>query len=176
MTIATSAAWRSADGRLLPSKPGDVDTVAKVHVGTVALFIHPTYGEAEFIYLLGAASTEDGDPVTFNGTTYATTRGITGGGIPEDIAFARGAVVASKYGWYQLSGLIETNKTKTVSMAAGIAVGISTAGLIAVSSSLKELLGAKVGIVASATTTTLNGGKVVLRVRRGGATFQGRIT
>jgi hypothetical protein len=177
MTIATSAAWKSAEpGRLLPSKPGDVDSAALVPLGTVAKFVHPTYGEGEFIYLLGVTSTVDGDPVTWNGTTYATTRGITGGGIPTGIAFARGAIVASKFGWYQISGLIETNKTKTVSMAAGIAVGISTAGLIVDSSSLKEIVGAKVGIVASATTTTLNGGKVVLNVRRGGANMQGRIT
>lgn len=176
MTIATSAAWRSAEpARLMPSKPGDVDTVAKVPVGTRARFVHPTYGEAEFIYLLGVASTVDGDPVTFNGTTFATTRGITGAGIPDTVVFARAATVASTWGWYQATGMIETNKTKTVSMAAGIAVGMSTAGLIAVSSSLKELIGAKVAIVASATTTTLNGGKVVLNAPRG-AVFQGRIT
>jgi hypothetical protein len=176
MTIATAAAWRSAEpGRLLPSKPGDVDTSALVPVGTVAKFVHPSYGPADFIYLLGVASTVAGDPVTFNGTTYATTRGITAAGIPDVVVFASGATVASTYGWYQMTGQIETNKTKTVTMAAGIAVGISTAGLIAVSSSLKELLGAKVAINASATTTTLNGGKVVLNAPRG-VIMQGRFS
>jgi hypothetical protein len=176
MTIATSAAWRAGEaGRLLTSKPGDVETTASVAVGTVARFVHPTYGQADFIYLLGVASTVAGDPVTYNGTTFATTRGITAAGIPDVVVFASGATVASTYGWYQMTGQIETNKTKTVSMAAGIAVGISTAGLISVSSSLKELLGAKVAIVASATTTTLNGGKVVLNAPRG-VTMQGRFS
>jgi hypothetical protein len=57
-------------------------------------------------------------------------------------------------------------KTKTVSMAAGILVGVSTAGLISVSSSLKELSGAVVAIVASNITTTSNGNRVVLMLNR----------
>jgi hypothetical protein len=57
-------------------------------------------------------------------------------------------------------------KTKTVSMAAGILVGVSTAGLISISSSLKELSGAVTAIVASATTTTNNGHRVVLMLNR----------
>jgi hypothetical protein len=59
-------------------------------------------------------------------------------------------------------------------MAAGITVGVSTAGLISASSSLKELLGCVVALVASATTTTNNGGKVVLMCDR--PRGQGRIT
>jgi hypothetical protein len=128
MTIATADLWKKASNNLGATVPGTVDTVARVALGTVEKFVHPSYGEGEFIYLLGVASTVAGDPVTWNGTTFATTRGITGGGIPEDVAFASAATVASTYGWYQIGGLIETNKTKTVSMAAGIAVGISTAG------------------------------------------------
>lgn len=177
MTVPSTSAWRSGEpGRLLPSKPGDIDTSAKVPVGTVARFVHPTYGEGEFIYLLGVASTVAGDAVSYNAATFATTRAVAGAGIPWTIAFATAATVASTYGWYQISGIAVGNKTKTVSMAAGIALGISTTALVSASSSLKELLGAWVAVVASATTTTLGGDKVIMNLRRGGPHLQGRIT
>lgn len=175
MTVPSTSSWMAADpGRLLPSKPGDVDTVAKVPVGTVAKFRHPTYGEGEFMYLAGVTSTAAGDAVTFNSTTGATTRAAAGAGIPMAVAFATAATVASTWGWYQISGIAVGNKTKTFSYAAGIAVGIATTALIVASSSLKELRGAVVAVVASATTTTLGGDKVILRIDR--PRLQGRIS
>jgi hypothetical protein len=175
MTVPTSGTW-SPVNQLTASKPGDIDTTKKHQLGTVRVFKHPTYGEGEFIYLPGTTSTAAGDAVSYNATTWATTRAAAGAGIPWDIAFATAATIASTWGWYQISGITVGNKTKTVSMAAGIAVGISTTALISVSSSLKELLGAVVCVVGSATTTTLGGDKVILRIKRGGAHFQGRIT
>jgi hypothetical protein len=166
MTVPATAAWKMAENTLSASAPGAVDTTAKVPLGTIRRFRDVTYGEGEFIYLLGVASTVAGDPVTWTAATFATTRAVAGAGIPMAVAFATAATVASTYGWYQISGLAIANKTKTVSMAAGIAVGISTTALIAASSSSKEIQGARTAIVASATTTTNNGGKVVLSVSR----------
>jgi hypothetical protein len=120
------------------------------------------------------ASTAAGDAVTYNGSTVATTRAVAGAGIPWTIAFATAATVASTWGWYQISGIAVGNKTKTVSMAAGIAVGISTTALISASSSLKELFNAWVAVVGSATTTTLGGDKIILNINY--PHFQGRIT
>ena len=174
MTVPATADWKYAENVLGMSCPGSVDTVAMVPLGTVRRFYDPTYGEGEFIYLLGVANTVAGDPVTYQGTTFATTRAVAGAGVPMNLAFATAATVADRYGWYQIGGLAIANKTSTVSMAAGIAVGISTTALIAVSSSLKEIQGARVAIVASATTTTNNGGKVVLMISR--PHLQGRIT
>jgi hypothetical protein len=60
------------------------------------------YGEAEFVYLKGVASTAVGDLVVFegNGTTIrASARG------EGPVAVAMSACVASEYGWYQLTGL-----------------------------------------------------------------------
>jgi hypothetical protein len=150
-----------------------VDTAAKVPLGTRAKFIHPTYGEGEFIYLTGVASTAAGDSVVYD-TAYVTVRAAATASDTCPWAFATGATIANTYGWYQISGMVVANKTKTVSMAAGITVGVSTAGLISASSSLKELLGCVVALVASATTTTNNGGKVVLMCDR--PRGQGRIT
>lgn len=175
MSVPYTAAWKQAENSLGASVPGTVDTAKRVPLGTIRRFVDARYGEGEFIYLAGATSTVAGDAVSYNAITFVTTRAAAGAGIPWNIAFATAAVDAStKYGWYQISGLAIANKTKTVSMAAGIAVGISTAALISASSSLKELLGAWVGIVASATTTTNNGGKVVLSINR--PRLQGRIT
>jgi hypothetical protein len=175
MTVPTSGSWRAYEpGKLLPSKPGDIDTAAKVPVGTRAKFIHPTYGEGEFIYLLGVASTAAGDAVTWNAATFATTRAAAGAGIPWSVAFATAATVASTYGWYQTSGIAVGNKTKTFSYAAGIALGIATTALLVASSSLKELSGCWVAVVASATTTTLGGDKVIMNIDR--PRLQGRIT
>jgi hypothetical protein len=163
--------------QMVASKPGDVDATQKHALGTVRVFKHPTYGDGEFIYLKGVTSTAAGDAVSYNTASWTTTRAAAGAGIPWTIAFATAAVDATtKFGWYQISGIAVGNKTKTVSMAAGIAVGISTAALISVSSSLKELLGAWVAVVGSATTTTLGGDKIILNLRRGGCNLQGRIT
>jgi hypothetical protein len=165
MTVPTSGTWSPVGGRLTGSYPSQVDTVQKHRLGRREKFRHPTYGEGEFIYLPGAASTAAGDAVTYNGSTFATTRAAAGAGIPWTVAFATAAVDATtKWGWYQISGIAVGNKTKSVSMAAGIAVGISTTALIAASSSLKELQNAWVAVVGSATTTTLGGDKIILNI------------
>ncbi len=174
MTLPATAAWKCATNDLGFTVPGTVDATAMVKVGTIRRFTDATYGAGEFIYLLGVASTVAGDAVSYNVNTFATTRAAAGAGIPWHIAFATAATVASTYGWYQISGVAIANKTKTVSFAAGIAVGISTTALISASSSLKELLGAWVAIVASATTTTLNGGKICLMIDR--PLLQGRLS
>lgn len=174
MPTITSAAWRQAENVLGATSPGNVDTVQRVPLGTIRKFYDPTYGEGEFIYLAGVASTAAGDAVTYNTTSWTTTRAAAGAGIPWNVAFATAATVADTYGWYQISGLAIANKTKTVSMTAGIAVGISTTALVIHSSSLKELQGAWTAIVSSATTTTNSGNKVILSVNR--PKLQGRIS
>ena len=60
------------------------------------------YGEAEFIYLKGVASTVAGDAVIYeaDGTTI---RLVARGEGP--VAVAMSACVASEYGWYQIAGL-----------------------------------------------------------------------
>ena len=152
---------------------GVTSTTQNHPLGTVVTAKDPTYGEGEFIYLEGVASTAVGDAVTYD-AAFQTARAAAGTNLPRAVAFAMSANVASQYGWYQIGGLAVANKTKTVSMAAGIAVGISTTALISVSSSGKELQGALVAVVASATTTTNNGNKVQLMIDR--PHMQGRIS
>lgn len=165
--------WKNANNDLGVTNPGTVDATQRVPLGTIRRFVDPSYGEGEFIYLQGVASTAAGDAVTYD-AAFQTARAASGASDACPWAFATGATIANTFGWYQIGGLVAANKTKTVSMAAGITVGVSTAGLISASSSLKEVQGAVVAIVASATTTTNNGGKVTLMVNRPHG--QGRIS
>jgi predicted ribonuclease YlaK len=81
------------------------------------------------------------------------------------------ANVASQWGWYQISGVAVVAKTATVSLAAGVAVGVKTVGLVASTGTGKEITGALVAAVASAATGRTTVQVVVNRPR-----MQGRIT
>jgi len=153
-------------------QPIDTTSTVKNHpIGTIIRASDPTYGEAEFIYLLGVASTAAGNIVTYNSTTGQTTRAAVPSNKPQPIAVAMSANVASQYGWYQISGIASCTKTATISLAAGVAVGVKTVGRISVTGSGKEISGAIVSAVASAKTGVVSVLVLINRPR-----FQGRIT
>lgn len=149
----------------------NTSTVAAHALGTIARATDPTYGEGEFIYLLGVASTVVGSIVTYDPTTYLTTLSAVGGNIPRAVAVSMSANVASQYGWYQISGQAVCAKTCTISLAAGAAVGVLTTGLIAGTGSGKEIQGACVAAVASATA-----GRTTVKVMIQRPTKQGRVS
>lgn len=149
----------------------NTDTSQKHPLGTIVRANDPTYGEGEFIYLLGVASTTVGSIVTYDPSTYQTTLCAVGGSIPRPIAVSMSANVASQYGWYQISGQAVCAKTCTISLAAGAAVGVLTTGLIAGTGSAKEIQGACVAAVASATA-----GRTTVKVMIARPHKQGRIT
>jgi hypothetical protein len=147
-------------------------STTQMHVlGTIVRASSATYGEGEFIYLLGVASTAVGSVVTYDPITYLTTLSAVGGSIPRPIAISMSANVASQYGWYQISGVAVCAKTCTISLAAGAAVAVLTTGLIAGTGSLKEIQGACVAAVASATA-----GRTTVKVMISRPHKQGRIT
>lgn len=149
----------------------NTETTAKHTLGTIAVGHDPSYGTGEFIYLLGVASTAVGSVVTYDASTYQTVLCAVGGNIPRPIAVAMSANVASQYGWYQISGLATVKKTCTISLAAGAAVAVLTTGLIAGTGSGKEINGAVVAAVASATA-----GRTTVSVMLARPTKQGRVT
>jgi len=149
----------------------NTDATQKHPLGTIVRAVDPTYGEGEFIYLLGVASTVVGSIVTYDPTTYLTTLSAVGGNIPRAVAVAMSANVASQYGWYQISGQAVCAKTCTISLAAGAAVGVLTTGLIAGTGSGKEISGACVAAVASATA-----GRTTVKVMIQRPHKQGRVT
>lgn len=149
----------------------NTSTEQKHVLGTIVRAWDATYGEGEFIYLLGVASTTVGSIVTFDASTYQTVLSAVGGNIPRPVAVAMSANVASQYGWYQISGQAVCAKTCTISLAAGAAVGVLTTGLIAGTGSGKEIQGAAVAAVASATA-----GRTTVKVMIARPHKQGRIT
>ena len=154
------------------SQPIDETSTTQNHaLGTIVRGKDPTYGEGEFIYLLGVASTAVGSVVTYDASTYLTVLSAVGGNIPRPIAIAMSANVASQYGWYQISGVAVCKKTCTISLAAGAAVAVLTTGLIAGTGSGKEIQGAAVAAVASATA-----GRTTVKVMISRPTKQGRVT
>jgi hypothetical protein len=81
------------------------DTVQNHPLGTIVHAVDrasTNYGEGEFIYLKGVASTVVGSFVTYNlddGTTALLAADAIG-----PVAVAMSANVASQYGWYQITG------------------------------------------------------------------------
>jgi hypothetical protein len=132
----------------------------------------PTYGTAEFILLAGVASTAVGSVVTYNTTSFTTALAAVGTNKPQPIAIAMSAnTSATNWGWYQISGLAVVKKTCTVSLAANAAVGVLTIGLIAGTGSGKEVQGALVAAVASATA-----GRTTVQVVINRPHMQGRVS
>lgn len=159
------------EGRVIPQNIADTSTDQKLPLGTIVRATDSTLGQGEFIYLLGVASTAVGSVVTYDVTTWQTTLSAVAGAIPRPVAFAMSANGAAAYGWYQISGLAVAKKQCTVSLAAGAAVGILSTGLVAGTASTKEVFGAVVAAVASATA-----GKTTVTLMVNRPHKQGRIT
>lgn len=78
------------------------DTVKNHPLGTIVQAKHATYGNGEFIYLLGVVNTVAGSWATYNLDDGSTTLLVANAIGPVGIAMS--ANVASQYGWYQISG------------------------------------------------------------------------
>jgi hypothetical protein len=83
-------------------------------LSTVKAF-DPTYGEGEFIYLIGVASTAVGDAVVYS-STGQTTRTLAASRGP--VAIAMSANGAGARGWYQIRGLAVVNAATVVAETA----------------------------------------------------------
>ena len=147
------------------------DTTQNHAVGTIVRGVDPTYGEGEFIYLKGVASTAVGSIVTYNTSSGTTALAPVGTNKPQPVAVAMSANVASQYGWYQISGIAVVAKSATVSLAANVAIGVKTIGLVASTGSGKEVQGALVAAVASAAT-----GRTTVQVVVNRPHMQGRVS
>lgn len=166
-----TATWFPAENTLIGQNIDDTSATKKHALGMIIRAKHATYGVAEFIYLVGVASTVVGSPVTYSLVTWQTALAPVGGNKPQPVAIAMSANLAAGYGWYQISGHALASKAATISLAAGVAVGIKTTGLVSVTGTGKELQGALVAVVASAKTGVIT---VALVINR--PTMQGRIT
>lgn len=135
----------------------DTATTQKHPLGTIVRGNDPTYGEGEFIYLLGVASTIVGSLVIYSATTYQTTLtvGATHKNTGNPLAVAMSANVAAAYGWYQVYGNAVIKKT-AVAVTPNVAVMLSaTAGRIKVLTSAGFMIaGARSANLTTVTSTT----------------------
>jgi hypothetical protein len=106
-----------------------VDVVAKVPVGTIARAYDDTQGDAEFIYLPGAAGIVAGDLAVYDllpaGQTTVRSLAATHVNTGQPCAVAIAAVGAGQFGWFQISGVAIVNVT--AASAAGKAFLTATA-------------------------------------------------
>lgn len=163
--------YRIVENRVGFQPIANTDTTQNHPLGTIVRAVDSTYGEGEFIYLKGVASTAVGSTVTYNTSAYATALAAVGANKGQPVAWAMSANVASQYGWYQIGGIVVATKTATVSLAADAAVGVLTTGLVAGTGSGKEIEGALVAAVASATS-----GRTTVQIVVNRPHMQGRVT
>lgn len=140
--------------------------------GMIARAVDPTYGEGEFILLLGAASTAVGSLVRYNAVTYATTLVVNTAVQAMPVAVAMSANTStSQWGWYQISGTAKLAKTAVIILP-NVAVYLSaTAGAV------KALASAGLQVVACRSqlvTTASASGTVLVTINR--AHLQSQVT
>lgn len=95
-------AYQNTEATILPQNFADTSTTQNAPLGTIRRGQDTTYGEGEFVYLKGVASTAVGDVVIFDQRAGTTTRAVAGSRGPAAVAMS--ANVANQYGWYQISG------------------------------------------------------------------------
>lgn len=110
-----TANWTITEGRLgLPAIDAAADA-ATMPPGSTCRASHAAYGEAEFVFLAGAASTAVGDVVTHLGG--ATTR-LPATGAVGPVAVTMSAAGAGQYGWYAVSGVVPVTTSGAVAAGA----------------------------------------------------------
>ena len=143
----TDAGVTMANGTsAIPTPPGTL--------GQVVRAFDPTYGEGEFIMLVGVASTVVGSLVTYNTTTYQTALSPNTANLAQPVAVAMSANLAASFGWYQIGGLAVIKKT-AVAVNAGVSVfqSATTGRIMPTVASGKEILGAKSANLATVAST-----------------------
>lgn len=139
----------------LSSSPGSAGRSTPGRLGAIASAFDPTFGEGEFIYLLGVASTIVGSLVTYNATTFQTALGANTANDEGPVAVAMSANVAAQYGWYQIEGLATVKKTAVKVTPQGKIYQSATAGrVMQTSASGLQILGARGANLTTVTSTT----------------------
>lgn len=132
-------------------------------LGKIVRADDPTYGEGEFILLLGVAATEVGLVVKYNATTYQTVV-VTNSTVQDvPVAVAMSANLAGTFGWYQIAGNAVIKKTAVavtpqvtlfLSGTAGRVKVLASAGLQVVAARSANL--ATIAATVSTVTVTIN--------------------
>jgi hypothetical protein len=103
------------------------DTQGDTPLGTIACGYDPDYGEGEFIFLKGVASTAVGSWVLYSPDDFSTS--LLAANDIGHVAVALAATVAGEFGWYQIQGKA-VGKALTAFADNGNVYGTATAGSI----------------------------------------------
>jgi hypothetical protein len=155
----TASAWKPYT-QIGLQQIDQTSTVKNHPLGTIVRAHHGTYGEGEFIYLKGVASTAVGSLVSYNQSAGTTTLSANTANLTTPVAVAMSANVANQYGWYQIDGAAVIQKATGVAISPSVALYQSaTAGAltstVASGKQLQSAISANTASVASATTTVL---------------------
>jgi len=160
------------DAGITPPNSATVIPTPPATLGQIVRAVDPTYGEGEFILLLGVASTAIGSLVTYNATTYQTALSANTAGLGQPVAVAMSANLAGTFGWYQIGGLAVIAKTAVQTTAQVAVYQSATAGSIMPTAATgRQILGARSANLATVTTTTAT---LVVSINR--PHLQGQIT
>lgn len=147
----------NTDSGISTTSPAGVVTTIPTPPGTlgmVARAFDPTYGEGEFILLVGVANTVVGSLVTYNATTYQTTLSANTANQATPVAVAMSANTAGLFGWYQIGGLAVVKKTAVAVNAQVPVYQSATVGrVMPTAASGKQVLGARSANLATVAST-----------------------
>jgi hypothetical protein len=146
-------AFHITDGKIGTQAIADTSTTKRHPLGTIVRAVDPTYGEGEFIYLLGVASTIVGSIVNYDDAFQTALDTSATAGPSRPLAIAMSANVASQYGWYQISGLALAAKATSTSFADGAGLGAAS-GLAVAAATGTVIQSAIVYAIASALSGT----------------------
>lgn len=96
--------YRHTSGFIGAQPIAETSTTQKHNVGLICKANDPTYGEGEFIYLKGVASTVVGSLVDYDNNALTTTLSPATGGTGP-VAVAMSVNVLNQFGWYQIEGV-----------------------------------------------------------------------
>jgi len=124
-------AFFRTDGFIGGQAIADTDTTQNHPLGTIcrARDTAGTYGEGEFIYLKGVASTAVGDWVGYSPALGTSVRAVANGNYPLAVAMSA-CNTTTKYGWYQISGVAQANGLTSITHSSGFLWLTSTAGSV----------------------------------------------
>ena len=153
--VTSASGVSSGSTSVIPTPPNVLGKIVRVD--------DPTYGEGEFILLLGVAGTEVGSVVKYNATTYQTVLVTNSASQDVPVAVAMSANLAGTFGWYQIAGNAVIKKTAVavtpqvtlfLSATAGRLKVLASAGLQVVAARSANL--ATIGATVSTVTVTIN--------------------
>ena len=118
-------------------------TTQKHNYGQIVQAYDPTYGQGEFIYLKGVASTAVGSWVGYVPGTGVTILAVANGNYPIAVSMTTNTTTTS-YAWYQISGMAQALGLTSITVTSGFLWLTSTAGSVDDASVIGDaIIGAK---------------------------------